>query len=250
MSNAQPWSPRLSFRPLGMDQLDSFQALVCDAHVRRYLLDGQLMSREWCAETITRVQAEAAHSGLGLWLLFDHASLAAPLGFAGFLRFGGPDSPLELVYALTEPHTGRGLARTAALALIDFARAYGGQHDIVAAVDAPNLASQRVLERLGFARTGEAQGAFGALYRYRLARGRPPLERFSARLVLRQFRATDLEPFARMNADPRVMQHHPAPLTRADSDALVARIRGHFATTGFGLWALEVLGEAPFIGFT
>lgn len=30
---------------------------------------------------------------------------------------------------------------------------------------------------------------------------------------------------------------------------MVARIRAHHAERGFGLWAVEVLGEAPFIGF-
>lgn len=44
------------------------------------------------------------------------------------------------------------------------------------------------------------------------------------------------------------MEHFPAPLTRAESDAGVDRIRTHFAREGFGLWALET-ETAPFIGF-
>lgn len=53
-----------------------------------------------------------------------------------------------------------------------------------------------------------------------------------------------------MNADPLVMEHFPARMTRAESDALVAHIEGRFEQDGFGLWALELPGEAPFIGFT
>lgn len=68
------------------------------------------------------------------------------------------------------------------------------------------------------------------------------------RLVLREWRDEDLEPFAALNADPEVMQYFPAPLTRADSDAGVERVRAHFAREGFGLWALET-ATAPFIGF-
>lgn len=64
----------------------------------------------------------------------------------------------------------------------------------------------------------------------------------TARLLLRGWTDDDLEPFAAMCADPVVMAHFPAPLSRADSDALVARVREHFAEHGYGLWAVEVEG--------
>jgi len=68
------------------------------------------------------------------------------------------------------------------------------------------------------------------------------------RLVLREWRDEDREPFAALNADPAVMEHFPARLSRAESDASVERIRAHFAREGFGLWALETT-HAPFLGF-
>ncbi|WP_341455749.1 GNAT family N-acetyltransferase, partial [Stutzerimonas kunmingensis] len=43
------------------------------------------------------------------------------------------------------------------------------------------------------------------------------------RLLLRQWTPADRAPFARMNADPRVMQHFPALLSRVDSDAMADR---------------------------
>src|SRR5262245_7206045 len=52
-----------------------------------------------------------------------------------------------------------------------------------------------------------------------------------------------------MNADARVMRHFPAVLTRAESDALVDRIEASFERHGFGLWAVEVVDQIPFIGF-
>ena len=70
------------------------------------------------------------------------------------------------------------------------------------------------------------------------------------RLLLRPWRESDLLPFAEMNADPRVMEYFPNRLSRSESDALVAHIQAHFQQHGFGLWALEVVGRAPFIGFT
>ena len=45
------------------------------------------------------------------------------------------------------------------------------------------------------------------------------------------------------------MEHFPALLTRAESDAMVERIDAHFERHGFGLWAVEVVDQSPFIGF-
>jgi RimJ/RimL family protein N-acetyltransferase len=69
------------------------------------------------------------------------------------------------------------------------------------------------------------------------------------RLLLRHWRPADREPFAAMNADPRVMEHFPATLSRDESDARADRIEAHFEQHGFGLWAVEVLGVSPFAGF-
>ncbi len=69
------------------------------------------------------------------------------------------------------------------------------------------------------------------------------------RLLLRSWRDADLPAFAELNADPRVMEFFPALLTRAESDARVEKIREHFDRHGFGLWAVEVVGVAEFIGF-
>jgi len=69
------------------------------------------------------------------------------------------------------------------------------------------------------------------------------------RLILRDWRAGDTGPFAALNADPQVMEHFPATMSRADSDVMVARICAHLSRHGFGLWAVEAPGVAPFIGF-
>lgn len=76
-----------------------------------------------------------------------------------------------------------------------------------------------------------------------------PAELATERLTLRRWRETDREPFAAMNADAEVMEHLPAPLTRAQSDAFVDRIDRHFAQHGFGLWAVDLRDRCQFIGF-
>jgi RimJ/RimL family protein N-acetyltransferase len=67
-------------------------------------------------------------------------------------------------------------------------------------------------------------------------------------LILRQWKDSDLEPFAGMNADPEVMRHFPSPLTRAQSESDMAVLRGQIDERGWGLWAVEV--DGAFAGFT
>ena len=69
------------------------------------------------------------------------------------------------------------------------------------------------------------------------------------RLLLRRWRDADRAPFAALNADPVVTEFLPAPITRSDSDALADRIEVGFEQNGFGLWAVEVPGVSPFVGF-
>ena len=69
------------------------------------------------------------------------------------------------------------------------------------------------------------------------------------RLLLRPWRDADLTAFAALNADPEVRRWFPGTLTRAESDAQAARYQEEIAAHGFGFWAVEVPGAAPFIGF-
>jgi len=69
------------------------------------------------------------------------------------------------------------------------------------------------------------------------------------RLILRRPREADREPFARMNADPRVMEFFPATLSREESDALMERIKAHREQHGFSWCAAELQDTGEFIGF-
>lgn len=75
------------------------------------------------------------------------------------------------------------------------------------------------------------------------------VEPVTERLQLRRWRDSDREPFAEINADPAVMEHFPAPLTRADSDAMLQRSSAGLAHKGHGLWAVEVRDTEQFIGY-
>ena len=68
------------------------------------------------------------------------------------------------------------------------------------------------------------------------------------RLGLRPWRDGDLDAFASMNADPGVMEYFPAPLSRDESAASMARYRAHFDQHGFCFWAVELCADSRFVG--
>jgi RimJ/RimL family protein N-acetyltransferase len=69
------------------------------------------------------------------------------------------------------------------------------------------------------------------------------------RLYLRQWCLADREPFAEINADMRVMEYFPAPLTREESDAMANRCQALIEERGWGFWAAELKQTKKFIGF-
>jgi RimJ/RimL family protein N-acetyltransferase len=69
------------------------------------------------------------------------------------------------------------------------------------------------------------------------------------RLCLRQWIESDREPFARLNADSRVMEFFPSILDRAASDAMIDRIQKSIIDRGWGFWAVESKQDQQFIGY-
>ena len=69
------------------------------------------------------------------------------------------------------------------------------------------------------------------------------------RLLLRRWKDSDREPFARMNANPRVMEFFAGCLTREESDQFIDRAESDIENYGFGLFAAEFKETGAFIGF-
>ena len=68
------------------------------------------------------------------------------------------------------------------------------------------------------------------------------------RLILRRFREGDRDAFAAMNADPAVMEHFPATLSREQSDALIDRTEDMWRRDGFSFAAMERRSDGSFLG--
>lgn len=72
----------------------------------------------------------------------------------------------------------------------------------------------------------------------------------TGRLLLRPWLDEDFQSFAALNGDSRVMEFFPAVLDRDQSNALTKEIQRRIDEQGWGFWAVEIPGEARFIGFT
>jgi RimJ/RimL family protein N-acetyltransferase len=68
------------------------------------------------------------------------------------------------------------------------------------------------------------------------------------RLLLRQWRDDDYEPFAAMSADPEVMELLLGPYDRAKSDFWVDWARNYWREHDHGQFVIELPGEASFVG--
>jgi RimJ/RimL family protein N-acetyltransferase len=161
-------SEHLTYRPVEPSDLDAFSSLVQDAHVRRYMMDGQVFPPAWSAARIRESEALFDRLGVGLWLAHEQAT-GDLVGFCGYLVLPEVHATPELVYALRAPFTGRGLAAEMARVCIFEAQWRKCFPDgIVASVNVVNAAAVRVLERLGFERVDTRPGAFGDMLLFRL----------------------------------------------------------------------------------
>jgi len=69
------------------------------------------------------------------------------------------------------------------------------------------------------------------------------------RLLLRGWKESDVEPFAKINEDPQVMRYFPKTLSRAESHQMYQKIESEFRECGNGLYAVEKKENGEFIGF-
>lgn len=69
------------------------------------------------------------------------------------------------------------------------------------------------------------------------------------RLILRQWKENDFEPFIKMGLDQDVMQFFPNRLTPQESLNLIQKISLLIDENGWGFWAVELKESHQFIGF-
>jgi ribosomal-protein-alanine N-acetyltransferase len=140
-------TPRLTLRPLKRDDLDAFASMNADADVMQYIGDGKPQTR---AQTEMRLNAILDHweqHGFGLCAAIGKAS-GAFVGFCG-LQFLDNTSEVEVGYRLAKRFWGMGFGSEAANSTLRYAFEELDLDRIVAVVQPGNVASLRVLEKIG-----------------------------------------------------------------------------------------------------
>jgi RimJ/RimL family protein N-acetyltransferase len=165
-------TPRLTLVPFSEQHLDGLNAMNADPEVMRYIT-GRPETREETLAAIGRVQRRWARFGCSWWSFIERDSgLVIGAGAIQNLRRDtapepDPDCPLEIGWRLRRDRWHRGLATEAAQAMATFAFGRLNAGELYAVCDPANLASARVMQRLGMAAQGLQTwyGMFLATYR-------------------------------------------------------------------------------------
>ena len=129
--------------------------LWIDPDVRRFLWDDRVIGYDTAAAMTMASAADFSRRRFGIWSIQALDEGDGPIGFCG-LRTGAISDEPELLFGLSPPFWGRGLALQAARAVLRHAFGTLGLPRIVAATDAPNERSARTLAALGMQRERRA----------------------------------------------------------------------------------------------
>lgn len=170
-------TPRLTLRPATEADVDGLHALLIDPDVRRYLCDDQVFPRAVVAEMYAAAR-ELAPRGLGWWVIEKHGAAIGmialqPVNETSLAHVPHLKGEVEPTVALWPAYWGGGYATEALAAVIRHAFEMLDMPHMMAMTDAPNSASQAMLARAGFVKTGESTGPVWPTWVYRLARATP-----------------------------------------------------------------------------
>ena len=147
-------TPRCELRPVQASDTAELHALWITPGVRRFLWDDEIIALEHAAEVVATSAELFARHGFGLWAV-RRTGTTAIQGFAGIWPFRDPPE-FELLFGVAEPLWGQGYAAEAARAVLAYCSAVLDMPVVRASTDAANVASRRVLDKLGFRTTRRA----------------------------------------------------------------------------------------------
>ena len=160
-------TPRLVLRPVTAPDHAGLLAHWTAPDVRRFLFDGAVLSPAEITRAIEDSTRSFAVAGHGLWLIRERDG-ADLVGTAGLRPL--EDLGLEIIYTLAPAAWGRGYATEAARVVVEYALGPLGLPEVLAEIDEGNLASVKVVERLGMTTFDVVPGVLGPMGRYRRAR--------------------------------------------------------------------------------
>jgi [ribosomal protein S5]-alanine N-acetyltransferase len=159
---------RLVLRPIAADDVAALLRISNEPAVRRYLWDDEPVQEATIRDIVSESGTMFADEGIGLFAV-RRRGRENLLGFCGFIRLEGMEEP-ELAYELTRDAWGQGYATEVARVCLRHAFETAGLERVIAGADSGNVASQRVIEKLGMSPMGRLnpnvpEASYYALYR-------------------------------------------------------------------------------------
>jgi RimJ/RimL family protein N-acetyltransferase len=145
---------RCQLRPVSPADTGELHRLWTSPGVRRFLWDNEIIPLERAAEAVSTSRELFKRHRFGLWAVRLKGS-AGLCGFTGIWPFRDPPE-FELLYGVAEPLWGQGYAVEVSQAILTYCYDTLGMSVVRASIDTPNVASARVLEKLGFERLRRA----------------------------------------------------------------------------------------------
>lgn len=146
---------RLRLQPCRIVDVELAYTLWVHEHVRRFLFDERIISQDEARSFVEASLSNFEQYGYGLWLVFAREADRL-VGFAGLLRSEEEEEVPNLIYGTHPDFWGKGYATEAARAVLSYALEELTLPLVKADVDEPNVASVRVLEKLGMRRVKRA----------------------------------------------------------------------------------------------
>jgi ribosomal-protein-alanine N-acetyltransferase len=139
---------RLLLRTYKADDMETVYRLASDPHVTRFFPARPAINREDVLSSLPRRNEKWEKQGFGQFGVFEKKTEKL-IGYCG-LQYLDKTPEVELYYGFFQDHWGRGLATEAAKAVLKFGFEQAKLERIVGVTHPENIASQKVLLKIGF----------------------------------------------------------------------------------------------------
>jgi ribosomal-protein-alanine N-acetyltransferase len=143
---------RLDLRKWTNADADALFEILRDAEVVRYISDGKPFSLQKTKEFLFWAENYECENGLCRWQVIEKES-GKIVGSSGFAR-PQVTTEIELGYLFAQKHWGKGFATEITGAVMVYGFQKFGFRKVIAMTELENIASQRVLEKIGFTKRG------------------------------------------------------------------------------------------------
>ena len=161
-------TPRLILRPFTEEDVDPLHRILSERDILRYFPNPGSLPRDKVHKLISHQLQHWEEHGFGWWAVEPHQERKL-IGWNG-LQYLPETEEVEVGFLLSKPFWGKGLATEGARASLRYGFEQIGVKTIVAIVHPENVASQRVIEKLGMSFVDQSHYFGMDCHRYRMER--------------------------------------------------------------------------------